>query len=78
MSNMKPQTNHDESDDNEASIRIEARDLLMSAQDAGIKGFDEFIAFSRRTIGEQKTRRLGAYIRLVAGSVEMESVMCSM
>ena len=74
MSNMKPQTNHDESDDNEASFRIEARDLLMSAQDAGIKGFDEFIAFSRRTIGEQKTRRLGAYIRLVAGSVEMESV----
>jgi hypothetical protein len=55
-----------EPDDVNASIRTQALDIALAAEDAGIKTFDRLVAYSVKTVGERRTREIGAYLRLAA------------
>jgi hypothetical protein len=55
-----------QSSDVDASFRTQALDIAMAAEDAGIKTFDRLVAYSVATVGERRTREIGAYLRLAA------------
>lgn len=63
-----------EPDDVNASALTTAVDIALAAEDAGIKTFDKLVAFSVKTIGEAKTREIGAYLRLAAEEAGMTGV----
>lgn len=57
-----------------APLRSEAIKIGLAAEKAGIKYFDDFIAYTLSTVGEEKTRQLGAYLKLIGDMVGMKSV----
>jgi tetratricopeptide (TPR) repeat protein len=60
-------------DVNESSLTT-AVDIALAAKDAGIQTFDKLVAFSVATIGENKTRWIGAYLRLAAEQIGMKGI----
>ena len=63
-----------ESDDVNESALTSALDIALAAEDAGIQTFDKLVAFSVKTIGENKTREIGAYLRLAAEQLGMQGI----
>jgi tetratricopeptide (TPR) repeat protein len=61
------------SDVNESALTT-ALDVVLAAEDAGIQTFDKLVAFSVTTIGENKTRWIGAYLRLAAEQIGMKGI----
>lgn len=55
-------------------VVIQATDLAIDAQDAGITTFDELVAFSVKTIGEQRTRAIGQYLTIAGDAVGLKGV----
>ena len=55
-----------ESRDVNASIALQALDIALAAEDAGIKTFDQLVAYSVKTVGERRTRDIEDYLRIAA------------
>lgn len=53
---------------------VQATDIAIDAQDAGIETFDELVAFSVKTIGEQRTRAIGQYLTVAGNVVGLKGV----
>jgi tetratricopeptide (TPR) repeat protein len=73
ISNL-PKTLFQSSDDVSESIRTQSLDIALAAEDAGIKAFDDLVAYSVKTVGERRTREIGAYLRLAADAVGFAGV----
>lgn len=69
-----PKTLFQTEPDIDAEFRSKTLKLGMEARKEGITRFDDFIAYSLRTIGEMQTRALGAYLKMVGEDVGMEGV----
>lgn len=57
-----------------AGFRLQAMNLGLAAEKAGITQFDDFVSFSVKTIGEAPTRKLGAYLKRIGEIVGMGGV----
>jgi len=55
-------------------VVVQATDLAIDAQDAGIESFDELVAFSVKTVGEQRTRDLGQYLAAAGDMLGLKGV----
>ena len=55
-----------ESRDVNEFIALQALDIALAAEDAGIKTFDQLVAYSVKTVGERRTREIGGYLRIAA------------
>ena len=55
-------------------IVVQATDLAIDAQDAGIESFDELVAFSVKTVGEQRTRDLGQYLAAAGDMLGLKGI----
>ena len=55
-------------------IVVQATDLAIDAQDAGIDSFDELVAFSVKTVGEQRTRDLGQYLAAAGDMLGLKGI----
>lgn len=63
-----------ESDDIVAEARSQAIDIALDAEDAGIKTYDELVAFSVKKLGEPRTRQIGAYLQAAGMAAGMPGV----
>lgn len=63
-----------QTDDVNPSIQLQALDIALAAEDAGIKTFDQLIAYSVKTVGELRTRKIGEFFRAAAKAVELKGI----
>lgn len=63
-----------QTDNVDESIRVQALDIAFAAEDAGIKTFDQLVAYSVKTVGERRTREIGWYLTIAANGVGFPGV----
>ncbi len=63
-----------ESRDVNPSMQLQATDIALAAEDAGIKTFDQLVAYSVKTVGERRTREIGGILRVTAKSLGFSDV----
>lgn len=55
-------------------VRTQALDLGIAALKAGVKNFEDFVAYSVDAVGEARTRFMGLYLEMVGKTVGMQGV----
>lgn len=63
-----------ESDDINEDMLQESVNIAFSAWKAGIKTYDELVAFSVKKLGEERTRVIGAYLYQAGKTAEMQGL----
>jgi hypothetical protein len=63
-----------QTDDVNPSTQIQAFDIAWAAEDAGIKAFDQLVAYSVKTVGERRTREIAGMLGLAAKTAGFKGV----